>query len=248
EPVRAAPPESAAWRRFGLAGAVALLAVVAAFEVHFRQSVEEPTFASRLWSAEPSEGAEAARVRRLALDPQVLEILQFDEGERFELFTGRGQRFEFYDFFYEAGIMGILAAEHHTPEVCIGKYGGGTMIAKDDGREVTVGSQQVPVFGYTFRHPVGGILHAVQGIWIAGDEGSPRDRYDDLVVGVGEGRFTRFAVAWRRLLDGQREFTVQVFMILITGEMELEQAWERSETVLDSIIAAPSDRLALALP
>ncbi len=211
-------------------------------EWHFRahsKTFENPV----VWESHPEKHPEQVRARSLFLDAIVYDTLQFDDGHRFELYSEGGDRFEFYDFRYDSGMMGILAAEHHTPEVCIGKYGGGHLTNRDAALDLRVGDLDVPVFGFTFEYPNGRRLHAFQGVWISGeDEQSAAERHASLVVRQGA-RTERLKVAWQRLVRGQRDFPVQVFLLILPSQISLDEAWIRAETMLE-LVLSPLDTAA----
>lgn len=228
------PPElGTGWRP--AAGVAALLLVfAAALEWHFRThsvEFEDPV----VWDADPGRNPEAVRSRPLFMDPVVYETLMFDDGQRYEI-QAAGGRFEFYDFRYDRGMMGMLAAEHHTPEICIGKYGGGMLIDREAELRIQLGSHEIPVFGFTFEYPNGRRLHAFQGVWISGEGETAEDRYRSMVVREGH-RLERVKVAWERLLRGQRDFPVQVFLLVLPSQIELDQAWSHAESLLGNVLA-----------
>ena len=228
-------------------GASCLACYALFLEYHFSETYKR-TEHTRIWQVNEigDEDADGFKKRRLPIDPQVYEILQYDDANHLELYSEYGDRFEYYDFTYESGMMGVLAAEHHTPEVCIGKYGGGVLREKEMNKLFSLGGENIPTFGFSFEYPGGFDLHAFQGVWIAGDNGTPRSRYDELIFGTGTERMERIQVSFRRLVSGQRDYVVQVFLIVITGGISLDEAWLRSESILRDTIRSSSNNLDLA--
>lgn len=235
--------------KLSIGAPITLACCLAAFalflEFHFNRSYQS-TGDTRIWEIRKTDESEGFKRRTLPIEPMVYEILLYDDANHLELYSDYGDRFEYYDFTYEGGMMGVLAAEHHTPEVCIGKYGGGVLRQKKMDKLFSLGGVKIPTFGFTFEYPGGFDLHAFQGVWIAGDNGTPSSRYNELIFATGTERMERISVAMRRLIAGKRDYVVQVFLVVIAGDISLEEAWLRSEAILSDTIHHSSNNLDLS--
>lgn len=173
--------------------------------------------------------------REREIDQQVQDILGYDRGKLIEVVRPDGTRFDVYSFEYDSGYMGILAAQYHTPEICMGQYGGSDVRPLGSEKMTWMaGTNDVPVTGYEVRYPDGaGGMHAFHGVWISGPGDSGRDRYREYIVPATAGRLERIEQAMNRLWRGQRSFHVQVFLIGVHGYTEAEPAWLAVQEIMD---------------
>lgn len=237
-------PVAQGWARFIRRSAVWLIIItvstLAVTEIWFRARSDAPD-AKPVWQVAQVEPTGFLSATDLPIDEDVQLTLGYDRAQRVEAIGPHGTRYELYSMEFLSGYMGILAAEHHTPEVCMAMYGGGTILEERSDLKWAVADTPLPVSGYDMLFPQANEtrIFAFHGVFISGEEGDAVSRYRDLVVS-SHSRVERFRQAFNRLWRGQRHFHVQVFLLGVEGYDDTSEAWEAARDVLDRFLVSPN--------
>jgi exosortase len=172
--------------------------------------------------------------RFLKVPGNVNEFLRFDHGERAEFYLPDGSRIEIYYFTWDKGVLGMEAADNHSPDICMVRNGGAVVESRTKPVPFTFDTVNIPFDTYQMRYPqIDQPFQTFRAVWLRG----PKESLNEIVSfrTRNQSIADHFRGAIERVRAGKRDFPVAMLLIGIEGKASIEEAWTALEGVLQDI-------------
>jgi len=173
--------------------------------------------------------------RFLKIPNNVVEFLRFDHGERAEFYLPDGSRIEMYYFTWNRGVLGMEAADNHSPDICMVRNGGAVVEGRTAPVPFTFDSVKIPFDTYQMRYPqIDQPFQTFRAVWLRG----PKSSLNDIVSfrTRNQSIADHFRGAMERIRVGKRDFPVAMLLVGIEGKAGIQEAWTALEGVLRDIV------------
>jgi len=84
--------------------------------------------------------------RFLDVPNNVREFLRYDHGQRAEFYLTDGSRIEIYYLTWDRGVLGMEAADNHSPDICMVRNGGAVVEGTTAPKRYDLGLSEIPFF------------------------------------------------------------------------------------------------------
>jgi exosortase/archaeosortase family protein len=219
--------------RLGVGVLVWILVFFTAIELWFRRNDLTGTPKESIFIKWPEADVQTG-FRFLKVPNNVREFLLFDHGERAEFYLPDGSRIEIYYFTWDKGVLGMEAADNHSPDICMVRNGGAVVEDRTEPVLFTFDTVDIPFDTYQMRYPqIDQSFQTFRAVWLRG----PKDSLNEIVSfrTRNQSIADHFRGTLERVWAGKRDFPVAMLLIGIEGKASIEDAWAALEGVLHEI-------------
>ena len=173
--------------------------------------------------------------RFLEVPNNVKEFLRYDHGQRAEFYLSDGSRIDLYYLTWDRGVLGMEAADNHSPDICMVRNGGAVVEARTAPKPFALETTEIPFDSYQMRYPqIDQPFQTFRAVWLRGTEAEVNDvvSFRTRNQSIGD----HFRGAYQRVLAGRRNFPVAMLLIGIEGKASIAEAWEAVEGILEDTV------------
>jgi len=173
--------------------------------------------------------------RFLEVPNNVKEFLRYDHAQRAEFYLPDGSRIEIYYLTWDRGVLGMEAADNHSPDICMVRNGGAVVEGRTAPKQFALGTNDLPFDTYQMRYPqIKQSFQTFRAVWLRG----PASELNDVVSfrTRNQSISDHFRGAVERIRASRRDFPIAMLLIGIEGKSDISEAWAATEDILRSIL------------